>query len=167
MRQCLLKIRGTPKWIYQYELRQHGPLACLISKNIYNAPRPRSWSVRFVPKTCQVVTKTVSNRRKKNFSSRSDRGKRVHSVALPQIMVKIKSVHHFVIHSFFIVFYGPLQEKQMSTRFFFIAFLECMQTCLQTFHFTIITNSNKSGFAFCPKFATICNSFLLSTASYL
>ena len=73
-----------------------------------------------------------------------------------QIMVKIKWVHHFVICSILILilYCGPLREKNKCQRVYvLITFLECSQTSLQTFHFTIRTSSTKSGFAFCPKFA--------------
>lgn len=71
-----------------------------------------------------------------------------------QIMVKIKWVHHLVICSIFIVYCDPLREKNKCQRVcVLITFLECSQTSLQTFYFTIRTSSTKSGFAFCPRFA--------------
>ena len=59
----------------------------------------------------------------------SNNGKREHSVALSQIMVKIKSnvlLFAMVVRN----------KKQVSTFIFFSRFLECSQTRLQTFHFT-------------------------------
>ena len=52
--------------------------------------------------------------------------------------------------------WSAARKEQMS--------LECSQTSLQTFHFTIRTSSTKSGFAFCPKILQFVRRNLSSTS---
>ena len=64
----------------------------------------------------------------------------------------------------------PCATKDQCQRDLFIEFLQCLQTRLQTFHFTIRSSSTHSGFAVCPRFAAtkcICNSVFFSCQLYV